>query len=328
LKSTITLSSGTSSNYFSAEAFAVEHYHTTFSSPATSGTTSLSLSAYYNHASMTSSGVVLYLGPNSSGQSEEVSVSGVVGSTVVVTSGIKYSYSAGNEVNYHTNVWLFNDYYGTSSTTGALYKVHARSGDILARYSSGAYKTVKAATFFNVPSFTSYGNVDTLCFVKNTNILFVNVSGTLSDPLTYYGSMVMSNIQSDLASVIPVYDISMYNKNIYRLQNIADGTATTWTYYSYLLSSLDSFVTSISLAAYPAVIPANTISTSSIVAYVKDQFLQPIVGRLVYFSDDDSVGSISGGTPISTDSNGMAQTTYKSGSTAGNVKITAVVSQT
>jgi len=172
----------------------------------------------------------------------------------------------------------------------------------------------------------SYGAVDTLAYVKGTNTLFVNV-GSAGASLPYYGSMVMENIQSNEATVIPVYDICMDNQNVYRLQETADGGSSTWSYYSYLLSSLDSFVTSISLAAYPAIIAANTIATTDIVAIVKDQFLQPVTSRLVSFSDDDTPGAITGGTPINTDADGRAATIYTSGNTAREVKITAVVAQ-
>ena len=81
------------------------------------------------------------------------------------------------------------------------------------------------------------------------------------------------------------------------------------------------------LAAYPGIIAANTVSTAEIVATVKDQFGQPVIGRLVYFTEDDTVGSITGGTPIGTDSDGKAKTIYKSGNTAREVKITATVEQ-
>ena len=81
------------------------------------------------------------------------------------------------------------------------------------------------------------------------------------------------------------------------------------------------------MAAYPAIIAANGISTTDIIAIVKDQFLQPVVGRLVYFSENGD-GSIIGGTPINTDSEGLSQTIYRSGTTAQEVKVTAVVEQT
>ncbi|GAG48937.1 unnamed protein product, partial [marine sediment metagenome] len=147
--------------------------------------------------------------------------------------------------------------------------------------------------------------------------------------LPYYGSAVMDNIKSDEATVREIYDLAMDDQNVYRLQKGATyyGDDNEWTYYSYQLSSLDSFVTSISLAAYPAIIAANEISTSEIAAIVKDQFLQPITSRFVTFTEDDSKGSITD-SPVNTDSNGKAQTTYVSGNEAREVKITAVVEQT
>lgn len=159
-------------------------------------------------------------------------------------------------------------------------------------------------------------------------MLFVNVSD-VSGALSYYGSMVMDNIESDESTVIVVYDVSMDDQNVYRLQTKATyyGNTYNWSEYNYQMASLNSFVTSLALAAYPGIIAANTVSTAEIVAVVKDQFGQPVVGRMVYFTEDDPVGSITGGTPISTDNEGRSQTIYKSGNTAREVKITATVEQ-
>ena len=143
--------------------------------------------------------------------------------------------------------------------------------------------------------------------------------------LPFYGSMVMENISADKSTVISVYDLVMAGENVYRLQNQEDGGGSM-SGYNYQLSPLASFVTSISLAASPAILAANGISTSDIVSYVKDQFLQPIAGRRVTFSVD--AGDLIGGTQINTDSDGMAQTEYKSGTTAQEVIVTAVVEQT
>lgn len=142
--------------------------------------------------------------------------------------------------------------------------------------------------------------------------------------------MVMDNILSDEATVITVYDMAIDNDNMYRLQLTPDGnaSATAWSpLYSYLLSPLDSFVTSISLTASPAIIAANNVSTSNIVAVVRDQFLEPIVGRNVTFSENGD-GSIISGTVVPTDSDGISQTDYQAGDTAQEVQITAVVEQT
>lgn len=324
---------------YDSQAFSIEHYHTTFSSPTGSGATTLPMTAYSDHPSIqftTTSGdpLTLHLGPNSNDEEEDVYVMTVISGVVTISGatgpGTQYSYAGGDPIQYYTHIWMFNNYDGVSSATGALYKFDAYTGEYITRYASGAYTDIKAATFYKVDSFSAlYGVVDTLCYVKTTNLLFIN-TGQAGATLPYYGSMVMENIKLDEATVITVYDITMDDQNIYRLQDIPDGTNTTWSFYSYLLSSLDSFVTSISLAAYPAMIAANLTSTSEITAYVKDQFWQPITSKNVTYSVDGSDGAHFDGAdpnPDSTDSNGKSNITLISGNTAREVKVTAVVEQ-
>lgn len=329
----------TVSHKYQSAAFSVEHYHTTLASGVTaSGSADIFLNEYADQNDLmsftTTSGdpLTLRLGPNSSGQEEDVQISTITSGsvyTVTLTSPTQYSYAEDDDVNFYTYLWMFNDYDGVSSSTAALYKIDAYTGELIKKYPGGAYSNVSACTFYKVNSFTEYGDVDTLGYIKGTNLLFVNVREETDDGnLEYYGSMVLENVQSDEVTVISVYDLAMDDQNVYRLQDIPDAGSGSWSNYSYLLSSLDSFVTSISLAAYPAVIAANTVSTSDITAIVKDQFMQPISGRLVQFSDDDDVGIISGLNPVNTDSEGSASTVYKSGETAREVKITAVVEQT
>ena len=122
----------------------------------------------------------------------------------------------------------------------------------------------------------------------------------------------------------------MYGSNVYRLQLSATYYGSTGSFadslYSYQLSTLDQFITSISLSANPAILPANGVNVASITAIVKDQFLQPITSKLVYFTDDDSIGSILS-SPVSTDSDGVANSSYKAGTTAREVIITATAQQ-
>jgi hypothetical protein len=142
--------------------------------------------------------------------------------------------------------------------------------------------------------------------------------------------MVMDNVEDDNATVIPIYDVTMYGDNVYRLQLKATYYGTTaefaGTAYSYQLSTLNPFITSISLSADPAILPADLVSNSTITAIVKDQFLAPIASKIVDFSDDDPNGYIINPS-VSTDSDGVAVTSYKAGSTANEVRITATVQQ-
>jgi hypothetical protein len=331
LQRTFTLS-GSVSHTYSSETFSVAHYHTSLASAVSSGSSTIYLNDYWDDSTLmgftTTSGakLTLHLGPNSSAEEEDVTISGVVSSGVVLASGTQYSYAQNDQVNFFTHLWVFNNYNGTDSSTGALYKFDAYTGDYITKYASGAYKDVYASTFYNVDSFAEYGNVDTLAYIKGTNTLFINV-GAAGTTLPYYGSMVMDNISSDSVTVITVYALTMDDQNVYRLQVRQDGASGDWGTYNYELSSLDSFITSISLAAHPATIAANAISTSSIVAIVKDQFLQPVSGRSVTFSENASPGGGLAPNPVSTNAEGEAATVFTSGTAAQEVTITAVASQ-
>lgn len=531
LQETFTFSPDASHNYV-VDTFTVAHYHTALTTTASGGSNTLYIDNYSDSPSIIDN-AVLFLGPNSNGEYEEVTVTGTIFGGVNLTSPTTYQYADGDEVQFHKHLWLFNNYNGTSSATGALYKFNSHTGAYMTKYAGGQYKDITSSTFYTIPSFVEYGPVDSLTYIKGTNALFVDVSedyanvqdasdlndtftghlvppdparwdlrdgspqlktnvlfmtannsvqsvtsdyvlrgnfeatidctlgthptysgtehyvhgfgllfpnesdrycyvaranntevggydglenihtlyskattavstvvsgisatsyyfkmsrasdlisfyykttatGTWTfvdtvemftsdckmyllldnsiasttdatfDNLTYlsgsavyfstatslpfYGSMVMENIQSDLTTVIPVYDLSIDADNMYRLQTTEDGGGSFGS-YNYQLSPLSSFVTSISLAASPAIIAANGISTSTITATVRDQFLQPIVGRRVTFSENGT-GSITGGTQINTNSQGKSVTVYTSGTTAQEVTITAVAEQT
>ena len=173
-----------------------------------------------------------------------------------------------------------------------------------------------------------FGNgSNAICYVKTTNMIFLDPN----DLSNSFGSMTMDNLEQNQATVISIYDVTMEGSNVYRLQNKATYYGTTYTFasstYNYQLSTLDSFITSISLRAEPAIIPANGVNTSIITAIVKDQFNLPIVSKLVYFTDTDDAGAITGSNPANTDADGVAVTTYTAGITAQEVKITSTCQQ-
>jgi hypothetical protein len=145
------------------------------------------------------------------------------------------------------------------------------------------------------------------------------------------GSMTMDNIEDDQATTIPVYDVAIEGTNVYRTQLKATYYGTTYTFdddtYNHQLSTLNSFITSISLRSEPAIIPANGVNTAAITAIVRDQFNLPVQQRQVYFTDDDPNGAILS-SPVNTNANGVATTTYQSGTSAREVRITATAQQT
>ena len=333
LQNTFTYENSGSHNY-SSTAFSVEHYHDSFAANASASGVNVLLTTYSGSSTLdftttSGDGLTIHLGPNTNGEEEDVTVTGTITGGVTVSSGLQYDYQLGDDIHFYTNLWVFNDNDGLNAT-GALYKFDAYTGDYITRYGSGAYNGVGAATFFKVDSFAEYGSVDTLIYIKSTNMLFIN-AGEAGATLPYYGSMVMENIYSDESTVIAVVDLAIEGDNVYRLQFRKDGSGSDWTTYNYDLSSLSSFISSISLSANPALLAANGISTSNIDAFVKDQFLQPIVNKNVDFSIESGDGSLSGGdvdpNTDKTDSDGKAGVIYTSGTTAQEIQIRATAAQ-
>jgi len=330
LKNTFTMVPGASHKY-SSNAFTVEHYHETFTADEGSGQSVLSISS----GSKMSSGFKLVLGPNTLGQTEEVTVSSATNDSVSINGTILYSYNIGDPITFYRRLWLFNNYNGTDGTTGALYKIDAYTGAYVTKYAGGAYKDINACTFFNVPKYvfdkTIPGDLDprynSLCYIKGTNMIFLNPDNFNSS----YGSMAMDNIKNDQATNIIVYDVAMEGTNVFRLQRNATYYGATYTFenstYNYQLSSLNSFITSISLRSDPSILPANGINTAQITAIVKDQFDLPIQSRNVHFTADDPTTGAILSSPAPTDTNGVAVTTYKAGTSAREVRITGTAQQ-
>jgi hypothetical protein len=308
--------------------------------------------------------MVLSLGPNENGQREDISVNTVTlaaaGSTydvydVALNSSTTYAYKGptasgvgldyqtryGDAASFHKNIWIFNNWDGVSGADGALYKLNSLNGTYITRYAGGEYKNVKASTFYAVPNYIfdrdwqatpandafNWPKFNSIAYARTTNIIFLNPDNLT----TSYGSMTMDNVEDDQATVIPLYDMTMEGVNVYRLQRKATYYGATYTFadntYNYQLSTLEPFITSISLRANPAILPANGVNVSQITAIVKDQHNLPIEGKLVYFTDDDPNGSITGSNPANTDADGVATTTYTAGTSAREVKITATAQQ-
>jgi hypothetical protein len=164
-----------------------------------------------------------------------------------------------------------------------------------------------------------------LIYTRTTNAIFLNVD-SLNDS---YGSMTMDNLDKNQADIIPISDLTMEGVNVYRLQTDATyyGETYEWSSFNYQLSTLEPFITSISLRANPAILPANNTNLSVLTAIVKDQFNIPISGKSVTFTADDPVGSIQIPNPQSTDGDGIAITSYRAGNSAREVKITATAQQ-
>lgn len=297
--------------YSTSNAFTVEHYHTTINTTESAPQTTLTLA----DVTGINIGDTVFLGPNSSGQSEERTVSNVGGSTIDVSPVTDYDYDTGDPVSSYHRLWIFDDAAG-----GKLHEYDPYTPTTVSSTLGGEYYAVAAATFYDMPTWG-----DAICYVKTTNLLFTNPNDLIN-----FGSLSMDNVEDDLSTVIPLYDLVIDGTNIYRLQRDATYYGITYTFadstYNYQLSTSTPFITSISLAAEPAILPANGVNTSAITAIVKDQFNQAISGKSVSFTDDGDGDILT--SPVNTNAYGVAQTSYKAGTIAQEVKITATAEQT
>ena len=313
LKDTINLSPDYDSN-----AFTVEHYHTSVAATISGGDYVIQVKSYYD--TVVSSGIVLTLGLNSSTWYEDVTVNSVSGTYITLTSGTQYSYDVDDEVNFYTNLWLFNN-----DGNGSLRKVNAYTGDLVATTSGSEYDNIAACTFARINDVFD-SNVDALIYVKSTNLKFVNV-GTLAN----YGIMTIDNLRSNGSTVIPVYDLTISGKTVYRLQDEATyyGVDNSWSTYNYQVSTVRSFIDSITVTAYPLILPANGYNVTQVKAAVFDQYGDGVVNKPVHFTDTDNVGFITIN-PAYTDyfwGTGEAKTAYKAGITPQTVTIEGTVTQ-
>jgi len=319
------------SHTYQSSTFTVEHYHTSLSSTISGGDDVIHLNSYYD--TVVSSGVVLTLGPNLQNKYEDVIVNTVSGIDVTLVSGTLYGYDIGDKVNFYTNLWLFNNYDGLNNT-GALYKFDAHTGNYIEKFGAAEYKDITACTFVRVNGvfdpdlfYGTFTNADTLLYVKDTNIKYVNI-----DDRSNYDVMTIDNLKKDESTIITVYDLAVVDKTIYRLQNEANyyETDVSWgALYNYQVSTVRRFVDSITVTAYPSIVPANGYNVIEIKAVVLDQYAEGIVNKPVFFTDTDSVGFITI-SPVHTDmffGTGEAVTYYKAGITPNTVTIKGTATQ-
>lgn len=316
------------SHKWDSKAMSIQHYHLEFSGSEPAGSSNLSVTTDGNFdlTIELSSGMTVVLGPNSSGQTEEASVNSMGTDYININGVTTYTYAATDPISFYNRVWVFNNYDGVDDTNGALYQLNAYTGAYQTKYPGGEYKDIDSCTFFDMDDVFGTGS-NAICYIKATNMVFLDPN----DLDNSFGSMVMDNVDEDQATILSIFDVTIDGSNVYRLQGAATYYGTTYEFadntYNYQLSTLNSFITSISLRAEPAIIPANGVNTSTLTAIVKDQFNLPIVSKLVYFADDDPDGAITGSNPANTNSDGVATSAYTSGITAREVKISATSAQ-
>ena len=294
----------------------VEYYSTEFADATVTGTGRIKIDDYSN----ISIGDQLLLGPSSDMDNqyafEWAEVTTVSGEWVYITSeGVTpphYEYDDGDKITYYKDIFLFsdNDQYG-NTTKGSLYRIDSSDGSILNVEDSGIYSGVRASAWSSV--------YQCIGMVNGSNLLYI-------DPGNEYDvqkSHVLTNIESDYVTTIPVYDLIFDSNTIYRLQqkitlkdDDGDRSTTDWSpYYNYHQDTIAPYTSSISLSVDPDGVVLNDDQVT-ITAVVRDQYGVGLLSKLLYFT---KTGGDMGGSfdPINgqvyTNASGIATIIYNTG---------------
>lgn len=315
LQSTLSLTSSGSYN-FDCYAMAVENYEIEFTAATTTGTGFIQVSSVSGIAI----GDILLLGPSGDADPayhykfEYVTVTGVVGNNVYISTSVSgvvppiNEYVIEDQITYRKNIYLFSDVgQGEDTTRGSLYVINP-SGVIIDVQDSGIYSGVRAASWSR-----DYDNVG---FVQDNNILYLDV-GTYQ----IQRSQVMTNVQADRVTLIPVHAIIFDASNIYRLQTATVSGSDNgvindvpWGLgpYNYQRDGISSYTRSIEITPHPDGVVLND-EVVTLVAIVRDQFGSTRSSRNVKFyadpSDRGEFSPFSG--EVVTDSNGVVSLTYE-----------------
>lgn len=302
-------------NKFDSPTFIVEYYNTSLIAPILKYDSEVSLTDY---GSMVESGTILTIGPNSSGQYVDVTVTGTLPgeNRFGLDFYIYNDYEEDTNVYFSKSIWLINHFLYTESG-GGLYKIKLPRKEI--------DKIIEYPELESVISSCFYDTIETqyLLFNVGTTLRFFNIK-----TLVVEKSMVIDNIKSDQSTIIPIYDLKVKDNILYRLQDIMSyfGVDYLLSTYNYQSSPLRPFVDSVTLDVSPKILPSNGINVAELTSVVRDQYDDPIKLKPVTFEDSDPTGYI---TTINTYTNkyGIAHSVYRAGIVPNEVVINVIATQ-
>ena len=363
LQSTIDLTNNVDDT-FSSDTMAIEHYHRKLTAPATISGTSIELDSTDRMPGAGGKlflGPSTSLGYE--GLYEERSVASVSGTTVNFSGDLDYSYATGDMCHFNTKIWLFNNFNRTASNEGAVYEIDSRIADTLGTvtidsdaawgtdltvYPGTEFKNITGATYATYNYYSPSSGVVTptplLMFVYSSNLLFLDTSQAGNSVLDLAAmqevykaddanlwTVLNITVEDTYSDVETDESIKIKRDTLYRLQ---DGVTyggvdqTTNSTINYAMTTMKPYVFSIGLSVTPAVISADSTATAAVVATVRDQYNLPVSGVSVAFTENDSVDAPDGAeivSPISTNTNGQATTTFTAGNAEKTVRVTATV---
>lgn len=317
-----------------SKAFAVQHYHKTFSSSSVRGDSLITL----NSVSQLSPGDIIYLGPSTFtgfvGNEESIIVGNVDSDSNSISfskpGGLENSYLSTDSMDFHKSLYLFNNnsFTGTEDGQGAFIEFELPNHIIIRTDSGKKYGDVGAADF----------DQTILAWNRSTQIFQLDI---LNLAFNLQSSLEANMMESNLINVIEMFDmIADLTNNVFlklqqkeTMEDMNTGVFTTVTFpnntFNFENQTTLPIVNSTSIS-----FPDTRITTSlpagdsiTVVAKIKDQFNFPSSNQSVNFtavlntqSNPGNPGTFSSPTVI-TNTSGISQTTYIPSSTPSGILI-------
>jgi len=310
--------------YYNSIGFAVERHNRYFVMP----------NERYNYIdindnSFIKSGTRLFLGPSSDttnlGATETVIVTHTAsyywGKRVFLTAPLKNEYVIGDYITFCSHIYIASsDGYGGDLVNGSIYKIDAYKWTTSEVDSKAIYKRVSSIKWCPM--------VGGIACVVGTNMLFVMPKNSYLN----WRSMFLGNVDEDLSTILPIYDVVFDSYEIYKLQksltvNNDSGVKKThnWNSFNYQRDSLLPYSRSVNVYQKQSVITGHNKNVD-VNIQVRDQFNVGLRDVYVSCYKDGDTGALFD--PLSgmliTDLDGNATINYRSGSIYnGHTKIRA-----
>ncbi len=320
---------------WSADAFAIEHYHRVLEGDSSRRTVGVSV-IRLDDVSNISAGDILYLGPSTFGgfvgNEEEITVTSVNTTTKDITffkgGGLENSYISLDPVNFHKSIYIFNkhSFGGSENGRGAL--VNYAYPEKQQNFSDigGRYGKATAADFTET----------TLSWVIGYQIFDLDITNPTFD---VSASQEANLVEDDFSTLIEVFDLisdfdnSQYLKlqNKETTENLGTGSLSTVTFpnglFNFQAQPRPAFVNSVNMEFQTNrfLLPSPSAESIDITVRVRDQFNFPVFNKTVNFSaaintlsDPGIAGSLTPATII-TNSSGIGETVYTPSSTTNDI---------
>lgn len=315
---------GQSGEDMNGGAFVIENYQNYIKEACGPGTANLDrIKLAHPHAAFFHVTDQFHIASATQGYSQDLPVATApVADTVMVSAPFSHVFYPGDPVSLRRDLYFFNNQSpALGAASAAVYQFSVPHMDAVdptvvneltyrGCHDSGIYEGTAASTFLTTSGNIGINNgnyTGIIAYIRGMQMLMKqpnmpgggilypgNYSGTNQEFKSNIASMLIDTaIKNDRVTLHTIYDLGCsvsdtdcVSVNIYRLQRDYTYGAVegSWSTYNYVVSVMKPMVTSIALTADPALVVANGVDRSFIVATVRDQYGAPLNYKRVIFT--------------------------------------------